>query len=278
MNKIQGLPDLPIAECGKVDGIQPFSQTDQAKRLNQGPRWHNNSCAIDCALFLLLSLDAGRCQADQVSDGVLQQQNDAAKTILSVIRKPWSRLSPNDIDKMRDIIREELQRLDSDRYRIGDFQAVSAVLEDLAASAPQFWATWGTMVQCCPNGVWQWRLNRNGLIKKSCQMGLHMSHDLVNELQEAADIQHLLNPTLDLSTNTAQYARRCTRGCSEGGPQTQRVLLDRPPPTLVLKGIERSEGFLKGLFNDLNLEFKICTARGLQVISTRYVFWACIIF
>jgi hypothetical protein len=42
---------------------------------------------------------------------------------------------------MRDIIREELQRLDSDRYRIRDFQAVSVVLEDLAASAPQFWAT-----------------------------------------------------------------------------------------------------------------------------------------
>jgi hypothetical protein len=38
INKIQGLPDLPIAEYGKVNDIQPFLQTDQAKRLNQGPR------------------------------------------------------------------------------------------------------------------------------------------------------------------------------------------------------------------------------------------------
>jgi hypothetical protein len=105
-------------------------------------------------------------------------------------------------------------------------------------------------------------------------------------MAEARDAQHavqlLLDPISDFSSVTAQYIGRCKGGsCSQTGPQTQKVLLDRPPPTLALKnGFETTGdlGFLKGLFGDLDLRFHIMTLTGLQVIQTRYIFWACIIF
>jgi hypothetical protein len=61
--------------------------------------------------------------------------------VLSVVRKLWSTLSVGEINRLRDIIREELEKIDPRRYKIRDFQAVGAVFEDLAASTPQLWAT-----------------------------------------------------------------------------------------------------------------------------------------
>jgi hypothetical protein len=204
---------------------------------------------------------------------------------MGMIRKPWSLLSPREIDKLRDVLRDELQQIHPRRFAIGEFQAITAVFEELAACIPQVHATWGTVLRCCPDGSWQWKLNKVGLVKQACLAGLHATIDQESRMQGVADAQHaiqlLLDPNPDMSPVTAQYVGRCQGGsCAQSGPQYQKVVLDRPPPTLVLKSFEMTAriGFLQGWFDHLILHLVVFSHAGLRKVQTRYVFGGCIIF
>jgi hypothetical protein len=282
--RIFGLPDLPLKDSWRVDGIHQFSLVDQADRFNRGPRWSNNSCALDCVLFVLVALDAGRCMADQVWEHFPQRANDPARAVLTAIQKPWSILSSKDINRLRDKLQGELYKLDPLRHVIGKYQAASLVFDNLAACIPQFHATWGTVVRCCSEGSWQWQLVKKGSIKQVCSIGLVATIAQEARMQEAKDVesavQLLLDPYPDDSTVTSKMIERCKRCTySQNVPQRQKVVLDRPPPTLILKNFQTvaSFGLKSGLFDDLGLNFRVCLAGGVDTIETRYVFWGCIL-
>lgn len=288
VEEVLGLPDQPVEQGWRVDGTQPFSPTDQAARFRRGPRWADNSCAVDAVLMIALFLEAGRCRVDQVWEGFLRRGNRAAHTLLGVIRKPWSRLQPDDIDQLRDLLRVELQKLNPQHHTIGKFQAVSTVLDDLAACVPQLHATWGTVVRCCPEGSWQWRLNQDGSLRQVCVLGLQATLEQEARMQGATDTQHavqiLLDPNPDATSIARKYAGRCTACTRADGPrqcQRKQVIIDRPPPTLVLKKtfeMTSGTGFLKGLCEDLTLDFAVLGRTGLDLLKTQYCFWGCILF
>ena len=71
-----------------IDGTQKSSTKDDNSRWAQGPKWSNNSCAIDVILVLALYLDAGRCIADQAPTPFLESCNHASILLLAIIRKP----------------------------------------------------------------------------------------------------------------------------------------------------------------------------------------------
>ena len=53
----------PIDSIGgweRIDGTIPWSKEDQANRFQQGPKWGNNSCALDSVLMAGLFLNIGR--------------------------------------------------------------------------------------------------------------------------------------------------------------------------------------------------------------------------
>jgi hypothetical protein len=280
---VLGFPLVSGDVAYKVDGTQPFSATDQGDRFERGPRWRNNSCAIDCVLLVMLMLDMGRCRADQVSEDLLREiHTPLSQTALSVIKKPWSLLLTREITQLRDVVRTELAAFNDVRYRTGGLHGVVSMFDDLTASVAQCQATWATISRCCAAGGWNFKTHSNGQVKAT-RTGLHIPLELTPQMEQAetfqATIQLLLGPFPDRSKRASTL--HCAK-CKGSGPapEQMRIIVDRPPPTLKFSdfNMKGPNGYGKeGMYEDLVVTFQGTTSTGaVEGVAVRYACWGCI--
>jgi hypothetical protein len=183
-------------------------------------------------------------------------------------------LTRPEINELRDLVREELQASDPKRLAIGDLLGIDTVLSKIGAAAPQLHATWARMQRCCERGNWQWRLNMAGNLRTKCEFGLpisasHHSHVIDTSVEGSERAQCLLDVWPDRDSEIPSC------GHSECGPQsrqTRPVIMDRPPPTLIVPDLLNAS-----LVPELDLSFFAWRSKGVQIIQTKYVLWGCIL-
>lgn len=266
----------------KVDGTQAYSDTDQSRRFNSGPTWAQNSCALDSILVLMLLLDMGRCRVDQMSEA-LQQANQAqaqlASTAMAIIRKPWSVLTTKDITGLRDVVREGLHSYDRGLYPIGGLHAATSIFDLLTLYSPQCFATWAVIIRCCPASQWMWKTQRDGSVKAHRLNGLYVPVEMVSFLAEATtfaqQVQMLLSP-YPAESSTAKSPSP-SGACKHSAPtaQQQKVLLDRPPPTLTFRDFQGGPG-KPGMYQDVTLRFLKWSGAGFEHMQAKYTCWGCV--
>jgi len=284
-----GFPNVPVVDAHKVDGIQPSSSADQLFRFTSGPRWNLNSCALDSVFYLLLTLEMGRCQSDQVHESFLRKErNYFSLTAMSILRKPWASLAYREKMQLRDVLRGLFQAWKPKVYGNGNFVGVSEIFDQLAACSGQFSATYATLVRCCHAGQWCWVLRpAQDYPAFYVELGKYVSLELMPAIAEAPtfeqQIQILFN-TYPFRRSSGKNLKRC-KSCKDSGnpPEQQKVVLDRPPYTLVFHDFHDtgSDGAFQaqkpGMYVNINLVFQQLTPKGKLVrITAQYAFWGAI--
>lgn len=270
---LMGFPDVPVSNYHRINRTQLYSRQDQARRYTYGPAWQDNSCAMDSVLIILLLLDAGRVQADQISELLYKKSpaEDLSRVVMNIIRKPWGSLLRGDRIKLRDVVRNGLAGCDPQVFELASYQGADSIWNTLATSIPQCLATYGKLVRCCPKGFWSWRI-RNGALRTVVYNSLSLTTDMVEFATRAptfsAQVQLLLNPRP--ADNVSRHIPRC-KSCkaSEPAPQHQLVLLDRPPPTLALQNFTFGDDHsLAGIFDEIQLTFTAVGPDGMPTTIT----------
>jgi hypothetical protein len=284
IQRVVGFPLFSADEAPKVDGTQQYSDSDQSKRFDRGPIWQNNSCALDSVFLVMLMLDMGRCKADQLSGDLLREiQLPISQTVLSIIRKPWSALTSQQIMQLRDIVRHELYALNQTKYPLGRLHGVSTMFDDLTACVPQCHATYAVVSRCCSASQWQYKSRRDGTIRTFRVNGLNVPHEMAHLVTEAETFQQAVQMLLGPCPDPNEMAKELQ--CSvckklAAAPQQMKVIVDRPPFTLTFRDFSMTgdNGYGKeGMYEDLVLTFQEVSKTGsLKEAQTRYVCWGCI--
>ncbi len=284
IQEILGFPDVPVHDAYQVDGTQQYSSLDQNNRFDHGPAWKNNSCALDSVLLVLLMLDMGRCQADQVWEGLLREQtpNQLSLTAMFIIRKPWSILTRGEITSLRNILRQGLYTYNPREYPLGAFHSATSIFDILTPCFPQVLATWAVVARCCPAGAWLWKTRSDGSIKLLRLNGLYVPLEMCPSLADATtfeqQVQLLLSPGPDNSpvANALPRCEACKHLAPASASQQQKVILDRPPFTLTFRDFSLKGG-KEGMYESIDLTFVTPSEAGkFRQIRTRYACWGCI--
>ena len=161
-----------------------------------------------------------------------------------------------------------LSKANSQRFRIGGFAIALEVFEELSACIPQFWATWLVRIRCCAAGPWLLKKRGDGFIYTQQLNGLHIPNEMFTPVQEAATfeaaLQVLLNAQPDNESSAAKNLSSCPECKDKIQPQSQHIILDRPPYTICLCqfNMRRDEGDKPGMYEDVSLTFSIYDETG----------------
>jgi hypothetical protein len=212
-----------------TDGTQQESPEDTALRFTVFPRWSNNSCAVDSALFVGIMLNAGRSIIDTISTVSLtpEQRLHPSSTFRTIMCTPWGTITPDQRDALRDRLAMRLEKYNKTLFPCGSLLAVTEVLETCFNSFAN--VSFTTIVEgvriCCDNvNHYPERvhytditmLNLTGPDESSFQQLLHSYFDA-----------HPLN-----DTSTCSNGANCTREW-----RRRLVIVDesgRVPPTLLV--------------------------------------------
>jgi hypothetical protein len=249
-------------------------------RFAKGPSWSRNSCALDCFLAAALLAEGGRCQADQVDPAFLQEVAPVA-ALVQVIRKPWSLLSEADISELRDAMRQALFQLNTKAFPLAGTATVHKVFEVLGLAMPQLCTTWSVVLRCCQQGRWGIGLNTDQHVRSQMVVGVYtgmlaLPHALLSGLPVQEAVQACLDPLLSTAEHDQPYPMpRCkAEGCGNGTIEQMAIVLDRPPPMLVLgKGFETHKGIQQGMFENLELRFAMWEAQVGDRAVVKYELW-----
>jgi hypothetical protein len=273
---VRGLPDIDPAHWTQVDGTMPQSAADQAGRFTRGPVWSSNSCALDCFLTAALLAEGGRCQADQVDSGFLQEVAHIPE-VIHVIRKPWSLLDPSAIRKLRNMIRDTLAEYNKKDFPRNKPATFSKIFEALGLAMPQFCATWSVWSRCCGNGIWH-AYFEDGTMRADVSVGVHsgimgVPHAMLSGLTVQDAVQACLAPR-PVAQDHGNLSSCGAEGCSDTSGEVMPVVLDRPPPMLVLgKGFETLNGYQSGMFEELEIVFSTRGSTMSNTVRVRYELW-----
>jgi hypothetical protein len=203
-----------------------------------------------------LLLDAGRCQADQLSTDEMLLLRPIPRALLTMIRKPWGGLGVNAIASLRGTLYKMLSSNYPARFPHGEHWGVTSLIEVLFAGLPQLHATWSTVYRCCQHGPPYYYRTTSGDIEARVRMGLPTAARVV--LNEDASpvtldevFRHGFGPD---SLTKGQQESTPSCGYCEGGAGFKRpVLVDRLPPVLVLTedDFHPQKGRPIGLFDDV---------------------------
>jgi hypothetical protein len=297
------LPSMPMQgeqAYWRVVEDHDYGELDTENRYLRGPKWNNYSCALDTMMVVALLLDAGRCRADQVWAGFFEEKDAAkkrcARLFRDVMQKPWGLLEQEDIDALRDAI---MHQLDDDYADLhleprGEENSPHSILETIGRGMPQLWHTWARQVRCCERGRWHWTLNK-GKIHYHQLLGLPEAtlaqlRDILSVKEQRMTVEQAVQHIIDVqkgprSGDDWEGFQECGT-CGGTSWLSRRVILDRPPPTLVLNGFTAETragriklGDLPGMFDDLNLSFPVYDDKDvMREESATYRLWACVLY
>jgi len=261
--RVQGFPDVCAQSWWHVDGTILQSDKDNQGRCLRGPLWSSNSCALDCFFAVALLAQAGRCQADQVDTAFLQGIAPLAQ-VLHAFQKPWATLSASDITQLRDLVRHALFLHSKKDFPETGSAAIYKIFEVLGLGIPQLCATWSAVSRCCERGQWQAHLRSDGELDIRVLVGVELdmmdteSWDVTGLPVEDA-LYTCLQPSPISKKGWRQLHSCRTEGCSPVTGQAMPILIDRPPPMLLLKrGFEIiGKQQQKDYFQTLEVDFAI---------------------
>jgi hypothetical protein len=212
-----------------TDGTREASDEDTAVRFTVFPRWNNNSCAIDCTLFVGIMLNAGRSIVDTLPTTPLTraQKSHPSHAFRSILHVLWGTLDSQQHDALRDRLAARLAIYDSERFTRGNFISVADVLETCFASFASVSFTAMTRgARLCCDGIVQYseRITCRDITV------IHLSHAHEGSFEDI--INEYFGPRALECQSTCSKGQRCTRQWSR-----RFVIVDdgyRLPPTFIV--------------------------------------------
>jgi hypothetical protein len=258
--RIHGLPQLTPDSWDKVDGTIPYSKEDEAARFRAGPRWSNNSCAVDTFMTIVLLANGGRCRIDQVDSDFMHEKAPRSE-IVRIFQKPWSQLSTENIAGLRDLLRTVLYEVHPDDFKKDAACSLYDVFDWLGPAFPQFVATWGSFFRCCPDGEWHLATDSGGNPIQQFRVGLD-HRDVARSVRKTKglSIPEAIRAVTGIGSTHVRERNgisrckgaRCTDQSAEGIP----VVYDRLPPMLVLmRGFESEDGLREGVLDTHDVDY-----------------------
>lgn len=229
----------------RVDGTLPQQEDDMVQRYLFGSVWAKNSCAVDCALFCGIMLDAGRMQVDQITTEGMSQLPEPAQVLRKVVSREWGLLAQTKRDQMRDVLRYSLHQYDPARFPAAPALLVATdVLDTCLHSLPQLSYTDIHAVRCCDNEL---RVSTGATPSRVNNLTV-LTPPLQARLQASFDGRPVPN-----SRFTCTRGEDCTRSYT-----TLSLVLDRMPPTLMihLPSVSLQQSHEWGLFDDVSLTYQ----------------------
>ncbi len=229
----------------KVDGTMPDTAEDNLIRYIVGPIWSENSCAVDCAIFCGIMLDAGRLQADQITAAAASQLPRSAHCMRRIVWRLWGLLQPAQRSSMRNSLRVCLHEFNKERFPEAPAQLpLAEVFEACFIQLPQLSFTDVQGQQCCDGNITI--NNRTRPSRTHCLYAT--SPPLKKCLQEIFD-----------GRPSPEHRATCSRGpaCTRRWSR-RRIVLDRLPPTLIvhLPPVRKTAVEAWALFDDIKLTYQ----------------------
>ena len=242
-----------------VDGTVPQGVQDSQVRYTVGPKWQDDSCAIDVGIFCGIVLDAGRTQIDQISPPARALLRVPAAVLRRIVAKPWGILTTEQRTQLRDFLAEELSKASPTKFPLKKWRSANEALVYILDRLPQLSFTAVRRAQvCCDELPWSPGMRPERMTGMQVTV-VGGEHERLS-LQQA--MTRILRGSRVASSEPCSRQGECTRKRYE-----RNVCLDRFPPVLLLhtpEPISRADNDRWKLFEPLDLVYQ--KASGLKQI------------
>lgn len=231
----------------------------------EGILWQNNSCALDVCINVALFLNVGSCSLDMLLPSEERKLTPAARMLKQLMQKEWvdAAVYKERIVERNKLFRELTEGTTGQTYNVQKSQYgfinISGVLDDLLAPFNQFKFTRYISKICCDgistfvmrpkcSSKTQWNLKDT---TKNLTLPQYLEKQMTNELDPCS--------------------KQCTnKTCCTKLSQQQLVIVDRPPPTLMIERNDQLKLSIEmenqiQMFCDMELTFFVHEAESLNV-------------